>query len=188
MAENPWETLSSKEIYATPWFRVREDQVIRPDGRPGTYSVVSAARVAAGVVPLWRDGSITLVGQYRYPLGEYSWEIPEGGGSCPESEALDVARQELLEETGLRAEVWTHLGRIHTSNCFTDEVCHIFVATELTQGEPRPDPEEILQLRREPLSEAVAMAADGRITDSITIGSIFRLTQKLASNSRLGRR
>ena len=79
--DNPWKRVSSETKYENPWFHVREDRVVRPDGKPGRYSVVSAARLATGIVPLWPDGSVTLVGQYRYPLDEYSWEIPEGGGA-----------------------------------------------------------------------------------------------------------
>lgn len=175
---SPWKKLSSQMKYETPWFRVREDRVLRPDGEPGTYSVVSAARLAAGVVPLWSDGSITLVGQFRYPLEEYSWEIPEGGGRF-ETPAEEIARRELLEETGIVAERMEPLGRLHTSNCFLDEVCHLFVARGLSQGEPRPDPEEAIETERVSLEEAAARAIDGRITDSITIVALFRLLARL---------
>lgn len=174
---NPWRRLSSTDIYSTPWFRVRRDQVIQPDGRPGTYSVVSACRVAAGIVPLWPDGSITLVGQYRYPVDEYSWEIPEGGGAL-DQDPESVARRELMEETGIIAGSWDYLGRLHTSNCFVDEVCHLFLAKDLRQGQPTPEGVEVIQVRRLPLGEAVAMARDGGITDSLTIVAIFRLLAK----------
>jgi 8-oxo-dGTP pyrophosphatase MutT (NUDIX family) len=157
---------------------VREDQVVRPDGQAGTYSVVSASRIATGILPLWPDGSLTLVGQYRYPIQEYSWEIPEGGGPIaadPES----IARRELLEETGIEAESWEYLGRVHTSNCFVDEVCHLFLATQLTAGAPSPDDVEVLRVRRESFAEVLAMAVDGRITDSISIAGVFRLLARL---------
>jgi 8-oxo-dGTP pyrophosphatase MutT (NUDIX family) len=176
--ENPWTRLDSSDLYENPWFRVREDRVRRPDGSSGTYSVVSATRLATGIIPLWPDGSVTLVGQYRYPIDEYSWEIPEGGGGMdlpPER----IAQRELLEETGIRAGRWEYLGRLHTSNCFVDEVCHLFLATELVQGEASPDPEEVIRTRRVSLHQAVAMASDGRITDSISIAGIFRLLARL---------
>jgi ADP-ribose pyrophosphatase len=174
LANNPWKTLSSSRIYQNPWFGVREDQVIRPDGLPGTYSVVSAARTATGILPLWPDGSLTLVGQYRYAIGEYSWEIPEGGGNLtddPES----IARRELLEETGIQAESWEYMGRIHTSNCFVNELCHLFLARQLTAGTPLPDAVEVLSVRRESFATVVDMALDGRITDSISVAAVFRL-------------
>src|SRR5687768_18570486 len=107
---NPWKTLSTVEIYRNNWFSVREDSVIRPDGELGTYSVVSASRLATGIVPLWEDGTITLVGQHRYPLDEYSWEIPEGGGQLT-AHPLGIAQRELIEETGLEAATWIELGR-----------------------------------------------------------------------------
>lgn len=174
MPDNPWKTLSTSRIYQNPWFDVREDRVIRPDGQSGTYSVVSAARTATGILPLWPDGSLTLVGQYRYAIREYSWEIPEGGGGLGE-DPESIARRELLEETGLQAETWEYMGRIHTSNCFVDEVCHLFLATQLTAGTAMPDPVEVLRLRRAPFATVVQMALDGTITDSITVAGVFRL-------------
>jgi ADP-ribose pyrophosphatase len=176
--ENPWTTISTSWIHRNPWFQVREDQVLRPDGQPGTYSVVSASRIATGILPLWPDGSVTLVGQYRYAIQEYSWEIPEGGGPLnadPES----IARRELLEETGIQAESWEYMGRVHTSNCFVDEVCHLFLAKHLTAGMPLPDADEVLRLRKESLAEVLAMILDGRITDSISIAGVFRLLARL---------
>jgi 8-oxo-dGTP pyrophosphatase MutT (NUDIX family) len=180
MQDNPWKLRASSHKYANPWFTVREDQVIRPDGTPGIYGVVSARRLAIGILPLWEDGSLTLVGQYRYPLQEYSWEIPEGGGEFGVA-PLESAKRELREETGIEARVWEYFGRMHTSNCFVNEVCHLFLATDLTQGVAAPDPEEVLQTCRIPFDEAVAMARDGRITDSISIVGIFRLLARQSS-------
>ena len=171
---NPWKTLSTSRIYQNPWFDVREDQVLRPDGDPGTYGVVSAARTATGILPLWPDGTLTLVGQYRYAIREYSWEIPEGGGN-PADDPESIARRELLEETGIQAESWEYMGRIHTSNCFVDEVCHLFLATQLTEGTPLPDAVEVLSTRRESFETVLEMALDGRITDSISVAGVFRL-------------
>jgi 8-oxo-dGTP pyrophosphatase MutT (NUDIX family) len=178
MRRNPWTTLGTRPVYENAWFRVREDRVTRPDGSPGIYGVVTAARWALGILPLWPDGTLTLVGQYRYPIGEYSWEIPEGGGRL-DLEPLVGAKAELLEETGIEADSWLYLGRCHTSNCFVDEVGHIFLAEQLRQGTPRPEPDEELATRRVPLEEALEMAADGRITDGISIAGLFRLARHL---------
>ena len=178
---NPWKRLSTRPIYSTPWFSVRCDEVIRPDGQPGTYSVVHSERVAVGVLPLWDDGTITLVGQHRYPLDEYSWEIPEGGGD-PEREPIEAARMELREEAGIEARSWEYLGRCHTSNCWTDEIGHLFLARDLIQGTPEPGGDEEIAVRRVPLDEAVAMAGDGRITDALSIVGLFRLTRWLQTN------
>lgn len=180
MEKNPWETLSSSQIYENQWFAVREDQVIGPDGKRGTYHVVSVRRVAVGILPIWEDGSLTLVGQYRYPINEYSWEIPEGGGAF-DVDPVESAKRELREETGLTARRWEYLGRTHTSNCFMDEVCHLYLAEGLTQGVAEPGPEEILQTKRVPIEEAVAMAQDGRITDAISIAGVFRLLSRRPS-------
>jgi ADP-ribose diphosphatase len=184
---NPWKTLSSLSIYGNDWFAVREDRVIRPDGRLGTYSVVSASRLATGIIPLWADGTVTLVGQHRYPLDEYSWEIPEGGGELA-ADPLEIAKRELTEETGIDATTWTHLGRIHTSNCFTDELCHLFLASDLSQGIAKPDPEEVIETRRIPFAEAVRMSFDGRITDAITVAGIFRASVHLTRATNGGQR
>src|SRR3712207_4165057 len=107
--DNPWKTVDSRTVYDNPWINVREDQVIRPDGAPGIYGVVHMKNQAIAVLPMDKDGSIYLVGQYRYTLNAYSWEIPEGGS--PEGEdPLETAQRELLEETGLVAASWKLLG------------------------------------------------------------------------------
>ena len=178
MARNPWQKLATRPIYGTPWFSVRRDDVVRPDGNPGTYSVVHSERLAVGVVPLWNDGTVTLVGQWRYPLEEYSWEIPEGGGDLA-GDPLEAARMELREEAGIEARSWAYLGRCHTSNCWTDEVGHLYLARDLVQGKPEPGGDEEIAVQRIPAREAIAMALDGRITDAISIVGLFHLARLL---------
>ncbi len=125
---NPWKTLQSKVTYQNAWITVREHDVIRPDGKPGIYGVVET-RIATGVVALTDSHEIYLVGQYRYPTNEYSWEIIEGG-SDPQETALDAAKRELKEEAGLMAASWEPLGsEIHLSNCHSSEVGFLFTAT-----------------------------------------------------------
>jgi 8-oxo-dGTP pyrophosphatase MutT (NUDIX family) len=170
---NPWTTLGSRIVVSNPWFKVQENAVIRPDGTPGTYTTV-LARSAVGVVPCFPDGTILLVGQYRYSIGQYSWEIPEGGGEEGES-PIRTARRELEEETGYRAQSLRSLGRLHTSNCFTNEMAYLYYATGLSPGSMRPDGTERLVTRRLPFTEAYRMAIEARITDSITITALFRL-------------
>jgi len=170
----PWMRLKSRSIYRNPWIHVREDRVTRPDGNPGIYGVLEFANLAIGVVALNEGGEVVLVGQHRYPLDYYSWEIPEGG--CPKE--LDkpetAAARELREETGLEASHWHYLGCLALSNSVTDEVAHLFLARNLFQGQPSPDPTEVLQIKWLPLEEACRQVLEGEITESISIAGLLR--------------
>src|SRR4051794_18359940 len=115
---NPWTTLGSRAVYDNPWVAVREDRVVRPDGKPGVYGVVHFKNRAVGVLPVDGEGRVWLVGQYRYPIGEYSWEIPEGGGPSGE-DPEETARRELREETGLVAGRVEQIATAHLSNSVT---------------------------------------------------------------------
>jgi 8-oxo-dGDP phosphatase len=176
--KNPWTTLSSKEIYSNPWIRVREDQILNPSGGAGIYGVVSFKNKAIGIIPIDKDGNTWLVGQYRYSLEEYSWEIPMGGGPN-ELDPLESAKRELKEETGLTADKWTYLARIHTSNSVTDEEGFIYLAEELTEGDTEFEDTEDLAIWKLPLSEAVEMAMDNRITDGISVAGLLKAARVL---------
>jgi 8-oxo-dGTP pyrophosphatase MutT (NUDIX family) len=169
---NPWRELASREMYDNPWINVREDAVVRPDGEPGIYGVVHFKNLAIGILAIEGD-YLYLVGQYRYPLNKYSWEIPEGG--CPEGEEpLEAARRELEEETGLRAESWEKMGEAHLSNSVTDELAIWFLATGLTQGKHSPEGTEQLKVRRVTFKEARKMALNGEITDALSLLAIMQ--------------
>ena len=166
--DNPWQTLSSRPVYDNPWIHVREDQVIRPDGKPGIYGVVHYKNLAIGILAVDDEGYVQLVGQYRYAMNRYSWEIPEGG--CAEGEdPLRAAERELLEETGLQARNWKLVGEADLSNSVSDEKALWYLATGLTQGKPQPDGTEVLQHRRVPLAEALRMIDTHEITDALSI-------------------
>jgi len=169
-----WTTLASRTVYDNAWIEVTHRDVVAPTGHPGIYGVVHFKQRAIGVVPLDDEGCTWLVGQWRYTLDAWSWEIPEGG--APPGEApLDAARRELAEETGLVAARWTPLLELHTSNSVTDERAVVWLARELTRGTPAPDETEHLALRRLPLDEAVEMVLDGRITDALAMAALLKV-------------
>ena len=176
--KNPWQTLSTREIYQNPWISVREDQVINPKGGQGIYGVVSFKNKALGIIPVDAEMNIWLVGQYRYALNEYSWEIPMGGGLL-EKDILESAKRELKEETGFTAAKWTKVCRLHTSNSVTNEEGFVYLAQELTPGETEFEETEDLQLRKLPLKEAVEMVMRDEITDAISVAGILKAARLL---------
>ena len=160
--------------YENPWITVWHDDVTRPDGSPGIYGVVHFANLAVGVVAIDEQDRVVLVRQHRYTLDEDSWELPEGGVPAGES-ALDGARRELREETGVEAAEWRELAHLDLSNSITDERAVIFLATRLTLGVAMPDPTEVLLTRWVPFDEAVAMTLDDRIRDVMSVAAIQRV-------------
>ena len=178
MEENPWKQQSTRRIYDNPWITLEEDQVINPGGGVSQYGKVLFKNYAIGIIPLDEDQNTWLVGQWRYTLGEYSWEIPMGGGP-KEEDKLDSAKRELKEETGLTAGKWSEFLKIHTSNSVTDEVGFVYLAEELTPGETEFEETEDLKIRKLPFREAHQLVMDGRITDSLSIAAILKLGRML---------
>ncbi|MBX7138379.1 MAG: NUDIX hydrolase [Oligoflexia bacterium] len=176
--KNPWQTLSSRLVYSNPWISVREDQVIRPDGQPGIYGVVST-RIATGVVAVTPDRQVYLVGQYRYPTEHYSWEIIEGGTDDGEA-PLQAAIREMREEAGLIADQIVQLGEeFHLSNCFSSEIGYVFLATGLRQVPSAPDGTEQLVTRQLAFDAALEMVHSGEIKDAVTIVGLYRAAKYL---------
>lgn len=165
---NPWTRLGSRPIYENPWIAVREDQVLRPDGTPGIYGVVAFKNRAIGVLPVDEHGRIWLVGQYRYPLDQYSWEIPEGGGGLDEPPEV-AARRELREETGLAAGTLELIATAHLSNSVSNELALVYRATELTHGLSAPEGSERIEVRLVEWDDAWERLRRGEITDSMTV-------------------
>jgi 8-oxo-dGTP pyrophosphatase MutT (NUDIX family) len=171
---NPWKRLSRRTAYENPWIVVHEDQVLRPDGKPGIYGVVHFRNKAVGVVALDVEDRVLLVGQYRYTLDVYSWEIPEGGGAEGE-DPLAAAQRELLEETGYTAGQWHELLRAHLSNSVSDEEAVCYLATDLTPGDARPEGTEQLLVKWVPFTEAMAMVESCEIMDALSVLGLQRV-------------
>ena len=174
----PWEKKSSHIVYRNPWIQVEHSTVIQPDGAEGLYGVVHFTHWALGAVVVDDHNRCILVGQHRFPLDEYSWEIPEGGGVIGEDPLMSIQR-EVHEETGIIASEWLSLGKMHTSNSVCNETAFLYLARGLTLGTAHPEGTEQLALQWVPFSEALQMAIDGRITDSLSLAGIFRAAQVL---------
>lgn len=172
--ENPWKTKSIEKIYDNPWITVEQHQVVNPSGRDGIYGKVHFKNKALGIIPVDKDGNTWLVGQYRYTLDEYAWEIPMGDGPLG-IDILESAKRELKEETGLTAAKWTQIMRIHTSNSVTDEEGFVFLAEELTYGETEFEETEKLQVIKIGIADAIRMVMEGEITDAISMAGLLKV-------------
>ena len=173
---NPWKTINQQTAYENAWIKVEHHEVLNPAGNPGIYGKVHFKNTAISIVPIDSEEFTYLVGQYRYTLNEYSWEVPEGGCSIVAGEStLEAAKRELLEETGLVAAEWTQLGEVYLSNSVSDEKAVMYVAQNLTQHQAYPEETELLKIRRLPLKEAIEMAKNGEITDALSVLTLLKI-------------
>jgi ADP-ribose pyrophosphatase len=180
---NTWQTLTSELVYESAWIAVNKHQTINPAGKPAVYSVVNFKNLAIGILPLSDDGYTWLVGQWRYPLNAYSWEIPEGGGPLGEA-PIETALRELKEETGIVAQKFEEIMQLHLSNSATNEHAFVFLATDLTFEEAEPEETEDLKVKKVHLNEAFEMVMKGEITDGISVAAIFKV-KYLIDNGKL---
>lgn len=172
--KNPWKTLSREVKYDNPWIRVEEHQVINPAGGEGIYGTVSFKNRAVAIVALFENGDTLLVGQHRYPLQEYHWELPMGG--APEGESiLACAERELQEETGFSAERWRQILTMHLSNSITQEQGFTFIAEGLQVGEMELEDTEDIVCQRLPFEVVFERVMSGEITDAMTVASVMKV-------------
>jgi ADP-ribose pyrophosphatase len=172
--QNPWKTLETELVYESPWIAILKNKVINPAGNPAVYSTIKFKNKAIGVIPLDENDHTWIVGQYRYPVDAYSWEIPEGGGH-PDVPYEETAARELLEETGIRAEKFTKLMTMHLSNSASDEEAIVYVATGLSFGQSEPEETEVLQIKKIPFQRLLEMVMNNEISDAITVAAVMKL-------------
>lgn len=173
MEHNPWKTLKSEQVYESGWIKVIKHDCLNPADKPAIYSVVNFKNLAIGILPLDDENNTWLVGQWRYPINEYSWEIPEGGGPLG-IDPLESAKRELKEETGIIATDFTEMMRLHLSNSATDELAIVYIAKGLSFENSEPEESEILQIKKVHINEAFDMVNKGQITDAISVAAIMK--------------
>lgn len=183
----PWKRGADRTVFESAWIQVTDQVAIAPTGRPAKYGMVGFKNLAIAILPIHEDGSITLVGQYRFPLGDYSWELPEGGSPVDEH-PLDGARRELAEETGLAAAEWREVMRTQLSNSVTDERMIGYLATGLSAsgGIEAADDTEDLALARPPFREVLEAVIAGDIQDMLTVAMVLRAYHMAREGSLAG--
>ena len=181
MESNPWKIISDDEIYNNNWIKLNHYNVINPNGGEGVYGKVHFKNIAIGIIPIDENNNTWLVGQYRFPLNKYSWEIPEGG--CPLNEnPLNAAKRELLEETGFVAEDWKQILTLHLSNSVTDEFSIIYIARNLKQFKAQPEETELLQIKKIKIEETFTMIENNEITDAVSVAALQRIELLILKN------
>ena len=171
--ENPWKINSTKEYYDNTWVNVVEHQVTNPVGKPGIYSVVHFKNIAICILPLDEGYNTWMVGQFRFPVNEYSWELPEGGGPL-DHDPLESAKRELMEECGIVAKQWTKITESNLSNSGTDERAIIYVAKDLSFHDAEPEETEVLQLKKIPFDDLFQMVMNNEVMDALTIMAVLK--------------
>lgn len=175
----PFRTLSSRVAWSCPWYQVRRDEIITPDGQPGVYHVIEKPD-AVWIVPLTADGRVVLVDQYRYTIDEWCWEVPAGSVK-PGQSTEEAAREELREEVGGDSDAFTYVGRFYLANGICNEVGHIFLATGVTLATPHHEAAEVMDVHLFSVAEALQMAHSGQISDGPSVMALLLCADQLHS-------
>jgi 8-oxo-dGTP pyrophosphatase MutT (NUDIX family) len=178
---NPWEIIKTETPYDNNWLTIYHHEVLNPNHNPGIYGEVHFKNFAIGILPLDHQMNTYIVGQYRFPLKKYTWEMPEGGGKR-DVDPLVSAKRELLEEVGLVAGKWQLIQELELSNSATDEIAYIYLAQDLQQDIPRPEDTEVLEIRKIPFAEMVKMVEKGEIKDAMTVAAVFKVQWMIQQN------
>ncbi len=172
--KNPWKTHSSKTVFENPYYRIRRDEVIRPNGEEGTYDVLETPG-SVFILAINDEGKFPLIGQFRYSTGDYSLEVPAGGRDKDSRDPLIDAKRELLEETGITAREWSEVGRVYVLNGIANEEMVIYIARDLKKSPPTGHEEEgIMEVKEVNFEEAFDMIRFGQINDSQCITAITK--------------
>ncbi len=174
LEKNPWTIQQQQLVYETPWIRVDHHEVLNAAGNPGVYGTVHFKNYAIGILALDEEMNTWLVGQYRFPLQTYTWEIPEGGGPIGK-DPLESAKRELLEEVGATAKEWKLIQQLQLSNSATDEIAFLYLATDLSFQQAQPDEGEVLQLKKIPFEKLYQLVKLGEITDSLSVAAVLKV-------------
>ncbi len=180
-----WQLGKPQTKYENPWMRVDEIPAIDPSGQDASYGLIHFKNLAVGVVP-YQDGYIWLVGQSRVSSRSYTWEIPAGGDPTRE-DPLGTAHRELREETGFTAGRMDQILKMELSNSITDEICLVYVATDLTAGEAELESSEDISLMKISLDNALKAIEAGEIRHALGIAAIFKLDRMRAAGELDGR-
>ena len=173
----PIKTKSSKIVWSCPWYRVRQDKIITPDGKAGVYNVVEHPG-AVWIIPVTPGGEIVMIYAYRHTVDDWCYEIPAGGVK-PRQSLADAARAEMLEEIGGTANILEYVGHFYTMNGIGDEVAHIFLAVDVVMGDTNHESTEIIEIRPKPIEEVLRMAQANEISDGPSALALLICAEKL---------
>jgi 8-oxo-dGTP pyrophosphatase MutT (NUDIX family) len=174
----PFKTTSSKIVWSCPWYRVRQDGIITPNGRSGQYNVIESP-TSVWIVPVTSAGEIALIYTYRYTIDAWSWEVPAGSVK-PDQTELEAAVCELKEEAGGETkDALMEIGRFYTANGICNELGIYYLATNVTLGEPAHEAAEVMEVHLKPIDEVLRMAHTGQIRDGNTALALLLYAEKL---------